>query len=124
MNALDYPNEEALLCDWLRLSRPEGLKNLDLFAPSTEASGIWPERARYADEERALQNAVARIVLCAIQDRLPQVAFRRDDEIRPGRRYYSNPKRAVELLPQYLFLINWADNYSRRDDSLSRVLAF
>ncbi len=110
MNDLYYPSEHALLCSWLNLSCPEVYQDIDLFDPPAGAEGIWPTRAPYANEDQAVANAVARIALGAIQNRLPQVGmFSGDGEVVLGRNYYPQPNRPVELLPQFLFMINWAD---------------
>lgn len=110
MNDLYYPNEHALLSSWFGLPRPDGCQEIDLFDPPEGAEGIWPERSEYSDEDQALANAVSRIALGSIQNRLPQVGiFNREGELTLGRNYYPKPSRPVELLPQFLFMINWAD---------------
>lgn len=111
MNDLYYPGEQAVLCSWFGLPCPEEYLDIDLFEPPEGAEGIWPERRKYSDDNQAQANAVARIVLGAIQKRLPQVGiFNREGEVVLGRNYYPKPDRAVELLPQFLFMINWADS--------------
>lgn len=111
MNDLYYPGEQAVLCSWFELPCPEAYQDIDLFDPPEGAEGIWPERREYSDDDQALANAVARIVLAAIQKHLPQVGiFNREGEVVLGRNYYPKPDRAVELLPQFLFMINWADS--------------
>jgi len=111
MNDIYYPGEHALLCAWFGLPCPEACQDIDLFDPPEGAEGIWPKRREYSDDDQALANAVARIVLSAIQNRLPQVGiFNGEGEVVFGRSYYPRPDRPVELLPQFLFMINWADS--------------
>ena len=62
-------------------------------------------------EPTDLRNDVARIALSVIQKRLPQVAmFSGDGTVTLGRQKFDAPARTVMPLPQYLFMINWADS--------------
>jgi hypothetical protein len=111
MNGLYFPSEHALLCSWFGMPCPDAYRDIDLYSPPERAEGIWPERRKYADDDHALANAVARVVLGAIQQRLPQVGiFDKEGDLMLGRGYYPKPDRPVELMPQFLFMINWADS--------------
>ena len=62
-------------------------------------------------EEYGLENAVARICLGAIQDRLPQWAcVHGDGRAEFNRDGYARREHAVEAKPVFLFEINWADS--------------
>lgn len=62
-------------------------------------------------EDRELSNAVARVCLNPIQDRLPQWgAIDRDGDLILGRGVDARRRARVELVPQHLFTLNWADS--------------
>lgn len=110
-----YPTEEALLHDWLGLLRPEHLKHVRTNEEPENGLGVWVDDSvgewDALDDETALQNAVARIVLTAVQKRLPQVAFvSAEDEVTFGRDPIKRFPRAASFLPHHLFSINWADS--------------
>ncbi len=55
--------------------------------------------------------ATAAILLERVQDRLPQWASVRDDQVTLGRNIRDRAaERTVELTPQFLLMINWADS--------------
>ena len=55
--------------------------------------------------------ATAAILLERVQDRLPQWASVRDDHVTLGRNIRDRAaERTVELTPQFLLMINWADS--------------
>lgn len=60
-------------------------------------------------EPTVLRNQVARITLSVVQQRLPQVGFVHDGEVDLGREHFAGRRNQVTLLPQFLFMINWAD---------------
>lgn len=101
------PTERAILCDYFEEERPEKLRGLDIYR---ECKGVYVHRARYSDEFE-LSNAVARIALKRIQDKLPVWAcVDHDGEFVVARTYEDHESRGTELLPLYLFMINWADS--------------
>jgi hypothetical protein len=112
---LYYPAEEALLHDWLGLPRPEHLKLIRSNEEPENGLGIWVDDSvgewDYLDADKAISNAVARIVLTPVQKRLPQVAFvSAEDEVTFGRDPIKRFSRAASFFPQHLFTINWADS--------------
>lgn len=99
--------ERVILCDYFGIKRPEALNGLDIYK---ETSGIYARRARYSSEFE-IPNAVARIALSRVQNGLPSWACTNSEgEILVARQYSDHENRVVELLPQYLFTINWADS--------------
>ena len=107
MSNLYTATERAILYDYFRQERPEALKDLDIYS---EQNGIYVHRARYSDSFE-LQNAVARIALKRVQNNLPVWACSDlEGEITVARVYEDHPGQEIELLPQYLFMINWADS--------------
>jgi hypothetical protein len=62
-------------------------------------------------EYYALENAVARLVLEGIQDRLPQWATRdKEGNVKFGRSVVPKTNRKLSFAPQCLFGINWANS--------------
>lgn len=104
MKSLYYPQEHALICDYLGIPRPERLRDLDIWTrPSKWAKGIWPE----LHDRSAL--AVARIALGAVQRRLPQWAFPTSGgSVIEARQAFEVPERAASLLPVHLLTISWS----------------
>lgn len=112
-DALFHPVEEAILCDWFRPPRPARLREADTSEDAREATGgdyiAVPDAHSYDSDDYALANAVARIALEAIQQRLPQWGtFTRDGQFIPGRDITPRIPRTVVFKPQLLFEINWA----------------
>jgi hypothetical protein len=112
---LYYPTEEALLHDWFGLTRPASLKQVDVYNEPEDGLGIWADTSAgqwgTLNNDVAIENAVARIVLTAIQKRLPQVVFvSAEDEVTFGRQPLKRHHRAASFFPQHLFTINWADS--------------
>lgn len=107
MTNLYTPTEQAILCDYFNEARPQKIRDLDLYA---ECAGVYVHRARYSDEFE-LSNAVARIALKRIQNKLPVWAcIDKDGEFVVARVYEEHEPQGAELLPLYLFMINWADS--------------
>lgn len=103
---LYYPVEQALLADYFGVRRPDALRGLDIWAPG-------PRNAIHLEDgndEWALPNAVARIALSRIQDRLPQWYASRGGEETFARKEYATTGGDVLLMPLHLFTINWADS--------------
>lgn len=103
---LFHPVEHALLRQLFKL-RPLRAAPVDLVQPASgEWIGIDPELSEYG-----LENAVARLCLAAIQQRLPQWGCTRaDGSVVFGRGFTARSEREVEAKPVYLFTLNWADS--------------
>lgn len=111
MKTLFYPQEQALISDYLGLPRPEACRDIDLWNPPKRRRGIWPQRVEFHDDQDALSNAVARIALGAIQGRLPQWALvNAKDQVVLGRETFDRPERMAELLPKFVLEIDWASS--------------
>ena len=127
--ALFHPIEHAFLSDWLGVERPACARDIDLAAdvrpygyafededadPGQESDGIihlQKSEFNRMDLKESIGNAVARLVLTDIQDRLPQWAVSyRSGELEFGRGYEKPRRHTVALLPRFLFMINWADS--------------
>lgn len=112
--------ERAILCDWLGRERPPALAGIDTeasiqAAPDPENPGPVRllesyDRFDYGHEKR-LANAVARIALNAIADRLPQwAASSASGDWVFGREHQPRRGAAIDPLPRFLLMINWADS--------------
>lgn len=114
--------ELAILFDWLQVPRPPQLKELEhewqtSFEDEDEEKATkYPVRLRVSEDggkdlPGALSNAVARLVLGGIQGRLPQWAVGYESgHIDFGRQYAPRRGGKVDLMPRFLFGINWADS--------------
>jgi hypothetical protein len=112
MNDLFTPTEHAIICDYFCITRPEALLTLDVELPQ-EGNGIYVEEPNGSQfvEDSPLRNAVARIALGVIQNRLPQWGMVDENgTVTLSRERFERPIRNVVLLPQHLFTINWADS--------------
>jgi len=110
---LFHPIEHAILCDWLGRERPTECRDIDLkaCADGLEDGPVTLATSSFRDfNEFALANAVARLVLGGIQDRLPTSAICYPDMIVRTRDYYPKTRRKLDLLPRFLFQINWANS--------------
>lgn len=107
MNNVYTTTERAFLHDYFCLQRPDELRNVDVYEP---ADGIFLDRSDNG-EDIELKNAVARLALKRVQDRLPawSTLDSKGTFIEP-RRYFDSDDREIELMPQHLFTINWADS--------------
>jgi hypothetical protein len=114
MTTLYYPVEEALLHDYFGMERPDWLRGLDIWRPDVgtpkKAVHLEPTSSGLEDDERALENAVARIALSRIQNRLPQWAGSCGEGLVFGRAIREETGSSVLLLPLHLFTLNWADS--------------
>jgi hypothetical protein len=108
--------ELAILFDWMQLERPRALYNIDLSNHWESANaGSGPIRLRHSydgfGEDNAAANAVARLVLQTVADRLPQWAVFYEDHPPLFARDPMPVRRSkVSLVPQHLLTINWADS--------------
>lgn len=108
--------ELAMLFDWLEVARPGSLRDIDIVADAdscddnTGSVGLLADGdGRYG--ENALSNAIARLVLSGIQDRLPQwAAVYGDGRVELARAYTPKRRAKIGVLPRFLFEINWADS--------------
>ena len=111
--SLFHPVEHAILRQFFRL-RPRRSDPQQLFQPAMPKSDAAAPPYIGIDpclDEHGLENAVARLCLGAIQQRLPQWgAVHADGRIVLGRNRYARTERAIEPKPVYLFMINWADS--------------
>ena len=116
MQDVFFPAEHAILCDWFGIPRPPSLEGVSTYASAEqEDDQDDPQRPILivANEvgtiDLELPNAVARICLNAIQARLPQFVVVEGQRQMASRVPDARRQRAIELLPQRLFTINWAD---------------
>ncbi len=99
MTDLYTPTEQAILCDYFKIPRPTGCQ---LTMDDDIVDGVG--------HDVAMRNAVARIALSVIQNRLPQCGvFDGEGGLTLTRGRFPRPPRDVVTLPQHLFMINWAD---------------
>jgi len=108
-----HPVEHAILCDWLQRERPAEISGIDLDSQldGPDDGPLTLKRTRDGDtNEYTLANAVARLVLGALQQRLPTTAVCYTDSIVLTRDYSPKGRRKLDLLPRFLFQINWADS--------------
>ncbi len=115
---LFHPAEHAILADYLDVSPPDSVKNIDIFddkelqTQNDDSGTVRLRRDLWGNvSDFAVHNAVARLVLNSIQSRLPQwgVSYKAG-EIQLARDYNKRHKQGISLLPRYLFEINWADS--------------
>lgn len=111
------PVELAIIYDWFGLSRPTELNNIEIYSdPNQEHSEQQPGEIyvvpdRHGDDSLGISNAVARLVLSGIQDRLPQWALVGEGgDVHFARDYNEKRSSQIVLLPRFLFEINWADS--------------
>jgi len=110
LDALYSEVEQAILFDWLGLVRPDALSKIDVESDAGPIAALPNNEGEYYSE-CALSNAVARLVLSEIQGRLPQWAYAYGDGRIKLTRVYSPGRHAkVDLLPRFLFEINWGDS--------------
>ena len=117
LQALYDDVELAILFDWLKLERPVQLRSINIESESDDADQdagairlmLNAEAGYYSDF--AVSNAVARLVLSKIQERLPQWAVgNKEGGLDFARSYTPKRQAKVDLLPQFQFMINWADS--------------
>jgi hypothetical protein len=95
-------DEHLVLCDWFKTDYPRSGQRID---DILDEWGIPAEINGYSRSSAG----VAQIVLGRIQCRLPQWAAV-GDRVYQARPYFDRRvRRKVELWPQHLFTINWAD---------------
>lgn len=111
--ALFHPVEHAILRAYFRMrplkSGPPAVEFEDGFDGAPEDRpyvGIDYELAEFG-----LANAVARLCLGAIQQRLPSWGYvKADGTVVIARKAYARRAAAIEAKPVYLFTLNWADS--------------
>ncbi|MCP3877669.1 MAG: hypothetical protein GY701_04645 [Sulfitobacter sp.] len=116
LNAIYDEVELAILYDWMGIARPSALRGVDI---ESESDGVEQTLGaihlihdmfgEYGNN--AVSNAVARLVLSEVQGRLPQwAAVHADGRVDLARTYTPKRRAKVDLLPRFLFEINWADS--------------
>jgi len=102
------PIEDAIFSQWLGIEPPPDAENISLYRvlddPEAEPGGTATL------VQLNLSNAVAKLLLQGVQNRLPQWAATYEDHIELSRDYTDKTPRKVEFMPQLLFEINWADS--------------
>jgi hypothetical protein len=102
------PDEHAILAGWVRVKTPAVAQDIVV----DEAIGRLGFD-KQLDHYRRIDAAVAFIVLERVEQRLPQWAAVRDDEVILARKRRDGtkvPDRKVLLQPRHLFTVNWADS--------------
>ena len=102
------PDEHAILAEWFRVKSPVSAQEI-VVDEAISRLGFNKEPSHY----RPIDAAVAFIVPERVEQRLPQWAAVRDDELILAREYRDDsniPNRKVLLQPRHLFTINWADS--------------
>jgi hypothetical protein len=110
--------ELVILLDWFGIKRPDQLAHIELeLHEQMDQLDESSSRIRLmkscdgCSNKNALANAVARLALSKIQARLPQwAAVCSDGHVDLARAYTSTRDGKVDLLPRFLFTINWADS--------------
>jgi len=122
--------ELAIIFDWAQLERTDPLRDVVADAeqalendidecredePIVDSTGqirLLCSAVSNVGYAAAISNGVARLVLSAIQHRLPQWSSYSEEQghVRYNRRFTARRDAAVEFLPKYLFTINWADS--------------
>jgi hypothetical protein len=110
-----YPIEEAILHRYFNIPLPEQLRGISLLGNDAtspkDAVHLETDIDGYDDESKAIDNAVARLILSSIQDRLPNWAVSYGEgHIEKTRESRTYAKNSLSLLPLHLFTINWADS--------------
>ena len=106
--------EHAIISDWLRVEPKCDAPDLPSSTEALDTLGFEGRASGYSEDDAA----VAAVVLERIQDTLPQwasVKLRENEDeetvITLGREIKArHARRTVELIPQYLLTINWADS--------------
>lgn len=111
MSDLFTPTEQAILSDYFGIARTECCAEMDIMHPA-EGDSIFVEAPNDSQvvEQTPVRNAVARLALSVIQNRLPQCGIFNGDTLTLTRKQFARPRRDVVMLPQHLFTINWADS--------------
>lgn len=115
---LYHPIEHAILADYLQIERPAcagGIVLADEVEETTDTCGNAQSIIRIRTDFRgevsdlSLQNAVARLILNGIEQRLPQWGIADSNGSLFLARKRSKPREGLlALLPQFLLEINWA----------------
>ena len=104
-----HPVEHAVICKWLNLESSGSAGDINIYSPDLPDGVVGCERDMYGGlSEYTVSNAVARIVLSVVQQRLPQWSAHGADGLVYGRYPFKRHSGKVNVLPQFLFGINWA----------------
>ena len=110
-NDLYTPDEHVILSEWLEVPPICAQEDLPYLDDALERLGFLGGAIERFDEDAA----VAHIVLSAIQERLPQWAAVEIDAVGNATIHTARPiqkarnKKKIELKPQHLITINWAN---------------
>ena len=106
------PLEDAILRSYFGIPLDKAQAGLDFWeADGNESIHLEEGLDSDHDDDRAICNAVARLLLAAVQDRLPNwSAIRSDGEFVTTREKRTYGVNRVAFLPIHLFTINWADS--------------
>jgi hypothetical protein len=110
---LFHPIEHAIICEWLGIEAPPAAKGIDIWTQidGPEDGPITLKKDMSGNlGEFTHRNAVARLLLEGIQKHLPQWVTFYSDHTVWGREYTQKTPRKIDLLPQFLFEINWANS--------------
>jgi hypothetical protein len=109
LDQLFHPVEHAIISKWLDIEPPPFASDINIYTPQLPDGVIGIERDTSGRlSEFSIPNAVARIVLSTIQHRLPQWSSHSGDGIVYGRYPFKKHSGKINVLPQFLFGINWA----------------
>lgn len=113
--SLYYPQEQIILSHWLGRKQPKCVPyifDLEYDQEDIDGVGLHSSSSSIDDEDLAISNAVARILLSAIEERLPHwEAVKQDGTVIHGRKQVAYPPhrhRQISTIPRKLFTINWA----------------
>ena len=104
---LFLPEEHRIISTYLDVKPVEPIPNSLTLDVALSTLGLNKEVDIHGQEAYA----TAAILLERVQNRLPQWASVRDDQVTLGRNIRDRAaERTVELTPQFLLMINWADS--------------
>jgi hypothetical protein len=104
---LFLPEEHRIISTYLDVRPVEPIPNSLTLDVALSTLGLNKEVDIHGQEAYA----TAAILLERVQNRLPQWASVRDDQVTLGRNIRDRAaERTVELTPQFLLMINWADS--------------
>ena len=111
---LFYQHEIEYISSYLGLELTADIRKQIAFEKSSGGVRLLLSMDMSRDEDDAINNAIARLILNSIEQRLPQWASVNinTSDIHFSRKYESSTSasKIATLLPTYLFTINWADS--------------
>ncbi len=116
-NLVFHPQEHAIIAHYLDITPPDGTPDIESISfddDKTTRVGLKTDSFGNQELDSAVSDAVARIALGTVEDRLPQWGcVHEDGRVTLARSHPDSPtftKRSVISLSQHLFEINWADS--------------